>query len=267
MTEQPRQEDIELLLARAAATFRYPTTPDIPFDRIRSGGSLRWPQHSLPLMRIAILALVLLVGLFIVPEVRASVLRFLQIGTIRIFPAEPTMTPAGESIFVPRPTTPIATQASSAPAILEGLVGETTLAEARKRVDFPLRLPAYPADLGAPDRVYLQNHDGNALILVWLEPGEPERVRLSLYVLTSDVFGKKAGMTLLEETKVHGRGAVWVRGPYLLEIKTNDGIELLPRRLVEGNVLIWNEGQLTYRLESTLSLQDAIRVAESLGNP
>jgi hypothetical protein len=36
------------------------------------------------------------------------------------------------------------------------------------------------------------------------------------------------------------------------------------RRLVEGNVLIWFENGLTYRLESDLSLEETVRVAESL---
>jgi hypothetical protein len=36
------------------------------------------------------------------------------------------------------------------------------------------------------------------------------------------------------------------------------------RRLVEGNTLIWEANGITYRLESHLSLEDALRIAESL---
>jgi hypothetical protein len=38
-------------------------------------------------------------------------------------------------------------------------------------------------------------------------------------------------------------------------------------RLIEGNVLIWTEGDLTYRIETDLSLEEAIRIAESLQAP
>ena len=40
--------------------------------------------------------------------------------------------------------------------ILLNLAGATTLAEASDGVDFTIRLPTYPADLGPPDQVYLQ---------------------------------------------------------------------------------------------------------------
>jgi hypothetical protein len=36
------------------------------------------------------------------------------------------------------------------------------------------------------------------------------------------------------------------------------------RRLVEGNVLVWEQDGLTYRLETKLSLSEAVKIAESL---
>jgi len=35
-------------------------------------------------------------------------------------------------------------------------------------------------------------------------------------------------------------------------------------RLIEGHVLIWTMGDVTYRLETELSLEEAIKIAESL---
>jgi len=35
-------------------------------------------------------------------------------------------------------------------------------------------------------------------------------------------------------------------------------------RLVTGHVLVWAEGGVTYRLESDLDLEEAMRIAESL---
>jgi hypothetical protein len=36
------------------------------------------------------------------------------------------------------------------------------------------------------------------------------------------------------------------------------------RRLVSGHVLIWEEDGLTYRLETDLSMEEAVAIAESL---
>jgi hypothetical protein len=35
-------------------------------------------------------------------------------------------------------------------------------------------------------------------------------------------------------------------------------------RLIEGHVLIWENGNITYRLETALDLKEAVKVAESL---
>ncbi len=36
------------------------------------------------------------------------------------------------------------------------------------------------------------------------------------------------------------------------------------RHLVEGHVLVWVEDEITYRLETDLNLEEAIRIAELL---
>ncbi len=63
---------------------------------------------------------------------------------------------------------------------------------------------------------------------------------------------------------MNGHRAVWAIGPYPLVLRNKD-IQLT--RLVDGHVLIWAEGDITYRLETNLSLEEAIRVAESLQAP
>ena len=66
---------------------------------------------------------------------------------------------------------------------------------------------------------------------------------------------------VIESTKVNGHEAVWAVGPYPIVMKNGD---LDIRRMVDGNVLIWSEGEITYRLESDLPIDEAIKVAESL---
>ena len=59
-----------------------------------------------------------------------------------------------------------------------------------------------------------------------------------------------------------GNEAIWAVGPYPLEMK-NGNTDI--RRMVDGNMLIWSEGEITYRLESDLQFDEAIKIAESLG--
>jgi hypothetical protein len=138
------------------------------------------------------------------------------------------------------------------------------LADAREETGFPVRLPAYPPDLGPPDRVFLQNPGGPMLVLVWLEPGQPDQVRLSLHQFGPGTFAQKFEPELVEETTVNGQRALWTEGPYLLQILRNGRVDLDLTRLVSGHVLIWVEGDITYRLETDLPLEEAVRIAESL---
>lgn len=66
---------------------------------------------------------------------------------------------------------------------------------------------------------------------------------------------------LIEETTVRNQPAVWVEGPYPLQL-TNGSYEL--RRVIEGHTLIWTEGDITYRLESSRPLTETRQIAESL---
>ncbi len=194
----------------------------------------------------AILLVITLLGaLLAVPQARAALASLLHIGSVTITPGTPT--PGGNE----------PTQLSS---VLD-LAGQTTLADARQRMPFPIRLPAYPADLGQPQYVFTQDLGGPSVALVWLEPGTTDHVRMSLFELSSDAFLQKFAPPVLQETTVHGQRAIWTDGPYLVEAK--DG-QYAQRRLITGHVLIWAEGGVTYRLETSLSLPEAVRVAESL---
>jgi hypothetical protein len=72
---------------------------------------------------------------------------------------------------------------------------------------------------------------------------------------------KKVNPTLIQETTVNGQPAIWAIGPYPLRF-SNGNLDFV--RLIDGHVLIWAEGDVTYRLETDLSLEEAIKVAQSL---
>lgn len=249
-------------ISQIAADFSYPPTPDLAAGMVQRLAAQRmqpmrrsWQPAWAPLVAVTIVLAVLLS----IAPVRAALVEWLQIGGVRIWqtmpptPAGPAVTPPAQTPFTvpPTPTLPLSTL---------DFTGETTLAEAQAAVAFPIRLPTVPADLGEPDHVYLQRAEGDLVILVWMEPLKSEQVQMSLHLLGPGAFVGKMAPPVVVDTVVHGERAIWTEGPYYIQAGGGWGF----RRLVEGNVLIWTEGEMTYRLESALALEEAIVVAESL---
>ena len=200
----------------------------------------------------------------LIPPARAAILEFIQIGVVRIFRVEPTPivpTAISSETLVPVTATPPVTPQTLIP-ILESLAGEMTLDEAQQRVDYPILLPSYPPDLGRPERIFVQDADGDMTILVWLDPGKQNQIRMSLHFLPPGSWAvKKADPQVIAETTVNGEYAVWAIGPYPMRFENGD-LQFL--RLITGNVLIWESDGITYRLETDLPLQEARAIAESL---
>jgi hypothetical protein len=269
-------------LLASARVMPYPPTPDL-VARLRPQLAGSRPARRMPagvrrnLAWALAIALIILAILLTVPSVRAAVVKWLQIGSVRIYvgatatpiiPATPTQSRPGPNATPPAPSATPGPSPASLQSVLD-LAGQTTLAQARSLAGFTIRLPAYPADLGQPDLVYLQDLGGPAVILVWLKPGQPTQVRLSLFVLSAPyiadklIYGAmKSGVPGVQTTQVNGNVAVWTTGPYVLHTRNGS---LQEYRLIQGHVLIWTDGVLTYRLETDQSLDEAVRVAESLG--
>ncbi|HEX9332839.1 MAG TPA: DUF4367 domain-containing protein, partial [Anaerolineales bacterium] len=114
-----------------------------------------------------------------------------------------------------------------------------------------------------PDRVYVQDlQDGKMTVLVWFDSEDPDKVSLSLHFIPSGSWAiNKMQPKVIRETRVKNQRAIWAEGPYPLILKNRD-IEFT--RLIEGHVLIWSDGDITYRLETNLSMEEAIKIAESL---
>jgi hypothetical protein len=163
--------------------------------------------------------------------------------------------------MVPITATPQLTAQPLIP-ILEKFAGEMTLEEAQQAVDYPILLPSYPPDLSRPDRIFVQDADGAMTILVWIDPQHPDDVLMSLHFLPAGSWAiKKVEPTRIQDTTVNGHRAIWAIGPYPIRY-SNGGMDFI--RLIDGHVLIWEGGNVTYRLETKLSLEEAIKVAESL---
>lgn len=258
--------DFETQLRTIAQQMNYPHTPDIA-GRVmpRVHPTMKPRFFSRRFAWSLTLILVLFVSLMLIPPARAAIIEFIQIGIVRIFP-RPTESPieipptSAPGTMVPLTATPNAP--NDFLPFLDRLAGETTLTEAQTVVKYPILLPTYPADLGEPDLVFVQDADGAMTILIWLDPGDPKKVSLSLHIIPVGSWAiHKAAPVTIQETIVNGQRAVWAVGPYPLRY-SNGNLDFT--RLIDGYVLIWTDGEITYRLESALPMEEAIKIAESL---
>ena len=97
---------------------------------------------------------------------------------------------------------------------------------------------------------------------VWTLPEQPDAARLSLHAIEPGSWTvEKVKPLFIQETTVNGQPAVWAAGPYIVRLLNGD---LHIRRIIVGNVLIWTEDGITYRLETDLPIEEAVRIAESL---
>jgi hypothetical protein len=245
-------------LAPIALALRYPPTPAIAAAVRVPPAKSRLSCRPAQLAWAALVLLALVAALLAVPSVRAGILDFLQIGDIRLFPERPAVEPA---VATTPPVTPPHSQT------YERLVGIRPLAEVQEAVGFDLKVPTYPPDLGPPDIASLQYMEGEVVILVWLEPDNPEVARLILYALdlAEGAFAGKFDWSDLRPATVHGQPAYWVQGRHFLQIYTADGeMTMDTLREVASDVLVWEEDGVTYRLETSAPLEEAIRIAESM---
>ena len=257
---KPDLQHLEESLREAGRALPYPPTPALAEQIMsRLNQPVRTSILSRRWARTLFIVFILLTALMLVPPARAAILDFIQIGVVRIF----RVAPAPQTITTPAFETPLtATPAATILPSQLDLAGETTLKEAQSKLDFPILLPAYPADLGGPDHVYLQDMGSPMLVLVWLDREHPDKVRLSLEEIAPGSWVlQKFQPQVIEDTSVNGQPAVWTEGPYLLQVIGNNYVT---KRLIEGHALIWTQAGITYRLETDLSLKEAIKIAESL---
>ncbi|MBI5668890.1 MAG: hypothetical protein HZC41_12860 [Chloroflexi bacterium] len=245
---RPADDQWEAFVRDTARDFPYPPTPDI-LPAVRQPAQSQLPRRTARWRLAAAVVLSALVAALAVPEVRAAVLEVLRIGAVRIFLVEPPVSTA----------TPAPTVTPGTPAPVLNLPGETSLELARARLKERVRLPA---ELGDPDRVFLQYLGGPVLTLVWLAADDPNTPEWVLQILDRDVSASKEmyrGQP--RDVTVNGRPGVWLEDVHEIVFYRITGES---RRLVEAHVLVWEINGITYRLETTHALADALRVAESV---
>ncbi|HEX4941292.1 MAG TPA: hypothetical protein VFW51_02070 [Actinomycetota bacterium] len=132
--------------------------------------------------------------------------------------------------------------------------------------------------LGPPDRVwadevFTEEGDVARVTIAWhARQGLPEisNTRYGAVLMVFEGDANVASKDLYEDTgvlqveSVDGVDYYWTTGTHLLELLTSDGVAYVR---VEGNVLLWRDGAHTMRLESSLPMTEALRIAASAGTP
>ena len=141
-----------------------------------------------------------------------------------------------------------------------------------ERVDFPVLFPSDPA-LGAPDAAYVSERDEVAL--VWapsddLPPTVESDIGLLIMQFQGSVSPEPIGKiissgTMVEPVRMGDGSGYWISGdPHVFFYMSPEGEHIEEGRRWVGDALIWQRGDQTYRIETSLGRDAAIRIAESL---
>jgi hypothetical protein len=276
---RPHDPDDELGqdLTRLGTRLDYPEPMDLAARvarTLRAGGPppsrrrwdvLEWPKRIAssrrptwqPIAVAAALVLALFAGsLLAFPSVRETIADWLGVRGIGIT-VVPSLSPVPtnyRSLIIGRPV---------------------SLEEARTAVAWPVLMPD-DALLGPPDEVYLDlAHRDGAVSLVWgARPGLPVASTTGAGLLLTEFrgsineqfFQKFVGPgSTVERVHVGDRIGFWISGaPHEVVVLDRSGKPIFDTIRLAGNVLMWEEGELTLRMESELGKDDALRVAASV---
>ncbi|MEU7847800.1 hypothetical protein AB0B74_17755 [Micromonospora parva] len=236
--------DLERELRDLAAWLDTPDPPDVS-ARVRVRLSTPAPRRRRWRSLAAVTVVTVLVA--VLPPTRAAIADVVT-GLLRF---------AGVSIATsPAPTSPGAT-ASPMP-------GQRVVAldEAQRAVRFPIRLPA---KLGPPERVLVADPDATGRYRVATLLYDGGALRVDAFDGHLDLaFHKEVTPPGANWVQVNGDFAVWVDGPHVLSyVDRAGGIRRETARLAAAT-LIWQDNEVSYRLEGHLTRAEAIEIARSL---
>jgi hypothetical protein len=269
-----RELDLEGALADLGAALRFPPTPDLAaavtarLEQDPSPAPARtrprrprwlpgWRRLAVAGMVAVLLAAAVLVAS---PGTREAVARRLGLR--------------GIGVELGGPPPPTVTTAPGGRLDL-GLGERVTLAEARRRVRFPVLVPA-AAGFQRPDAVFVNQAvpAGGRVDLVYrARPGLPASNFTDAGLLITEFRGqpdsgflKKVVVAgVVQEVTVGGGPGYFFSGdPHFFSYQDADGQFREERTRLAGNTLIWQRDGLTLRLEGELPREEAVRIAESM---
>ena len=162
-----------------------------------------------------------------------------------------------------------------APRTIEDLaLGEPiALQKARRAVDFGV---AVPSVLGPPDLVFLGTEPAGGRVTLLYRPRAdlPRDATTDIGALLTvfrgrpdhDLLRKEVGPdTHLRFVRVGQAQGIWITGaPHTLVFLDDEGEPFPDSARLAGNVLLWEVGDLTYRLEADVDLDRALAIARSI---
>jgi hypothetical protein len=227
--------ELDAVLRELGRHVEFPPTPNLaPAVRRRLGERRSWRRP----LALALAALVVAIGASLaVPAARTAILDWLGLRGAHIVRVQKL------------PPAPVIGNLDLGRAV--------TLDEARRRAPWLL----VPDE--APDGVYISTAiPGGKVSLLW---GTPTSVRL----LLTEFRGREAYIEKLIEPNSNvepvnvGDSGAWLEEPHVLFFLDRKGrVRENTARLV-GKTLLWQQGDVTLRLEGKLSKKEAIRIARS----
>ena len=181
--------------------------------------------------------------------------------------------PPPASISPPPSLEPSRSPAAGPPGASMSLGRLVDLADLDAEAGFAVEWPTDPA-LGPPDAAYIDDFRRGQVNLVWASrPGLPDTLEPGVGLLMSVFRGTVDGGVINKVVSsgataslvtVDGERAWWVSGdPHFFFYEGPNGIVSDERRWV-GDVLLWADGPITHRLETSLGQDRAIELAESM---
>jgi hypothetical protein len=170
-------------------------------------------------------------------------------------------------------TSPSTTERGGVGASL-GLGRRTTLDQARASVKFPVTVPT-AAGFERPDAVYVEPEhpaDGRVDLVYRARPGLPASPYTEAGLLITqfrasvevDFMKKLSGAGQVQFLTVAGGPGYWLPQVHDLIYTDRSGSPQQEHSRLAGSTLIWQRGDVTYRLEGRISREQAIRIAESM---
>lgn len=239
--------ELERSLLSVGTELQYPPTPDLAAavrTRLAAGRPAR--RFVRPLAIAVAVLVAALVAVLAIPSARTAVLRFFHLRGVSI-----------ERVgTLPR-----------VPAGADLALGDlVSLDRARRLVHFRIALPLLAG--GTPRSIYVDQFEppGGQVWLVF-------RSRAGVRVLLTEFQGrgfapfvrKSAGpRTRVEPVRVDGGRGFFLSGAKHVVTVDAQGLTRDERIRLAGNVLLWERGPLTLRLEGPLNRGEALRIARAV---
>ncbi len=250
--------ELERALLDLGEHLQYPPVPDLsqavrahlerqPARRRRRVPFLRREVLYPALAAVAILAAVLA----IFPGARSAVASWFQIAGVRIESGSVAPGPLGHNL---------------------NLGQRVSLDEAQRRVPFHILMPTLPG-LNQPDEIYAGTppFNGRVSLLYAARPGLPRASTTRAGLVISEFqrtyfVGKTIPPgAIVQPIQIAGEPGVWIAGHFHMMYYLDQHRALLRDTIrLAGNVLLWQHGAVTVRLEGHLSEQRAISIAQSM---